>query len=143
MLDRDRVLAKMDEMDGYLAELRQVVPATFEAYKTIEKRRSCERLLQLATECMIDISALVVAGLRLGLPAEEDDLFEKLEEASIVSSSLGETLRSMRQMRNILVHEYGRVDDRIVFETVSHELGDFETFKKAILDVLSREDPGD
>jgi len=34
VLDRDRVLAKMDEMDGYLAELRQVVPPSGRRYWT-------------------------------------------------------------------------------------------------------------
>ena len=143
MLDRERVLAKLDELEGYLSEVHQVAPATFEAYKTIEKRRSCERLLQLAIECMIDTSALVVTGLRLGLPAEEDDLFEKLEDASIISASLGGTLRSMRGMRNVLVHEYGRVDDRLIFDAISHRLGDFETFKKAILRALPAADAED
>lgn len=143
MLDRERILAKLDELEGYLSELRQVAPATFEAYKSIEKRRSCERLLQLAIECTIDTSALVVTGLRLGLPAEENDLFEKLEDASIISASLGGALRSMRGMRNVLVHEYGRVDDRLIFDAISHRLGDFDTFKKAILPALPAADAKD
>jgi uncharacterized protein YutE (UPF0331/DUF86 family) len=72
MLDRERILAKIDVLDGYLRELRTIAPATFEAYTTIEKRRACERLLQVSIECVIDISSLLVIGLRLGLPAEED-----------------------------------------------------------------------
>ena len=43
MIDRDRTLAKLDELDGYLAELRSVVPATFDEYRAVEKRRSCSR----------------------------------------------------------------------------------------------------
>lgn len=133
MVDRERILAKVDELDGYLNELRQVLPESFEAYQRIEKRRSCERLLQIAIECTIDICALVVTGLRLGLPAEESDLFDKLEKAGVVSASVRASLRQMRGMRNILVHEYGRVDDRIVYEVVSGKLDDFETFKREIL----------
>lgn len=136
MLDRERILAKIDELDGYLVELRQVVPATFEAYRTIEKKRACERLLQIAIEVVIDICGLLVAGLRLGLPAEEDDLFERLETASVISPDLKATLRSMRGLRNILVHEYGRVDDAIVFEVIRNELGDFDTFRTAVLQAL-------
>lgn len=86
MLDRDRILAKVDELDGYLEELRQVTPESFDAYRTIEKKRSCERLLQMAIGCVIDICGLFVTGLRLGLPGEEDDLFRKLEEASVLSA---------------------------------------------------------
>lgn len=137
MLDRERILGKVDELDGYLRELAQVVPETFEAYRSIEKRRTCERLLQIAIECVIDICALFVSGLRLGLPAEEDDLFEKLEGASVISASMRETIRSMRGFRNILVHEYGKVDDRIVYENAREGPADFENFKREILRALA------
>ena len=65
------------------------------------------------------------------------------EDASIISASLGGTLRSMRGMRNVLVHEYGRVDDRLIFDAISHRLGDFDTFKKAILRALPAADAKD
>lgn len=78
MLDRERILARIDVLDGYLRELHTIAPATFEEYTFIEKRRACERLPQVSIECVIDISSLLVIGLRLSLPAEEDDLFEKL-----------------------------------------------------------------
>jgi uncharacterized protein YutE (UPF0331/DUF86 family) len=55
MVDRERVLATVDEMNGYLVELREVAPATLADYQRTEIRRSCERLLQIAGECLIDI----------------------------------------------------------------------------------------
>lgn len=39
------------------------------------------------------MSALLVTGLRLGLPAEEDDLFERLAARGVVSHRMAETLR--------------------------------------------------
>ncbi|MFQ5917874.1 MAG: DUF86 domain-containing protein [Candidatus Binatia bacterium] len=136
MVDRERVLARIDELDGYLKELHQTVPASFQEYQNIEKRRACERLLQISVECVIDICHLFVSGLRLGLPAEEDDLFEKLEQGGVLSSQMKATLKEMKGCRNILMHEYSRVDDRIVYETVKSKLGDFGTFKKEVLRVL-------
>jgi uncharacterized protein YutE (UPF0331/DUF86 family) len=136
VLDRERILAKLDELDGYLRELRTIAPATLEDYRRIEKRRSCERLLQIAIECVIDICNQCVAGLRLGLPAEEDDLFEKLAQAGKISPATKETLKRMKGCRNILVHEYGRVDDEIIFETLKIRLGDFDQFRREILEVL-------
>ena len=71
MLDRERILAKIDELQGYLKELRNIVPENYNEYlSSIEKRRACERLLQISVECVIDICSLLVSGLRLGLPAE-------------------------------------------------------------------------
>jgi uncharacterized protein YutE (UPF0331/DUF86 family) len=136
VIDRDRTLAKLDELYGYLGELRSVVPATLQEYGAVEKRRSCERLLQISVETAIDVCALVVSGLRLGLPGEENDLFEKLVDRGVISRPMADVLRRMKGMRNILVHEYGRVDDELIFETVAHRLGDFDTFRREILAFL-------
>jgi uncharacterized protein YutE (UPF0331/DUF86 family) len=114
------------------------MPASFKNYKKIEKRRACERLLQVSIECVIDICALIVAGFRLGLPSEEDDLFEKLEQAEIISSSMKEILKRMKGFRNILVHEYGRIDDELVYEVLKNKLDDFDVFKKEILQATGR-----
>lgn len=42
----------------------------------------------------------------------------------------------MKGFRNILVHEYGEVDDRIVYEAVKARLIDFELFKREIMKTL-------
>ena len=42
MLDRERILAKIHILDGYLKELREILPASFDEYKKIEKRRACD-----------------------------------------------------------------------------------------------------
>jgi len=136
VLDRERILAKIDVLDGYLKELREILPASFDQYKKIEKRRACERLLQVSIECIIDICGLMVTGLRLGLPAEEDDLFEKLEQAGTIRSPMKQSLKKMKGFRNILVHEYGEVDDIIVYEVPQNNLNDFDAFKQGILQAI-------
>jgi len=142
MLDRERILVKLGDLEGYLKELRAIAPKSFEEYRQIEKKRSCERLLQISVEVMIDICHLFVTGLRLGLPAEEDDIFEKLERAGFISQPLKENLKLLKGFRNILVHEYGVVDDRIVYQAIRTKLGDFDAFKREILKALEAEDRG-
>ena len=137
-LDRERILAKVDQLDGYITELKEIAPKSFAEYQKVEKRRACERLLQVSIEVIIDICNLLVSGLRLGLPAEEDDLFRKLVEAGIMTKEMGETLREIKGFRNILVHQYAQVDDRIVYEAVNTKLGDFALFKQEALAYLRR-----
>lgn len=138
MLDRERILAKVDEVDGYLRELRGVAPQSLTDYRRVEKKRACERLLQIAVEATIDVCSLLVAGLRLGLPGEEDDLFDKLEQAAVLSKGMSDTPRAMKGCRNALVHDYGRVDDEIIFEAVTAKLGDFDRFKQVVLRAIER-----
>jgi uncharacterized protein YutE (UPF0331/DUF86 family) len=42
----------------------------------------------------------------------------------------------MKGFRKILVHEYGGVDDRIVYEVLQNSMDDFERFKREILQAL-------
>ncbi|MDP2930351.1 MAG: DUF86 domain-containing protein [bacterium] len=134
MLDKERILAKIDELDTYLNELVQIIPATFEEYEQVEKKRACERLLQLCIECVIDVCRLFVSGLRLGLPSEENDLFDKMLKKKILSKEMNSLLKEMRGFRNIFVHEYAAVDDELVFKTMKEKLDDFKKFKKEVLD---------
>jgi uncharacterized protein YutE (UPF0331/DUF86 family) len=136
MFDRERILAKMDQLEGYLNELREIMPRDFDAYQKAEKRRACERLLQISVEAAIDVCHLLVTGLRLGIPSEEDDLFEKLEIAGIISPQMKELLKDMKGFRNILVHEYARIDDKIVYQVAKSKLIDFEAFKREVLRYL-------
>lgn len=134
MLDRKRILAKLDELDSHLNELREIAPKSYEEYKeSIEKRRACERLLHISIECVIGVCNVLVANMRLGLPAEEEDLFRKLQDAKVISRDLADMLRRMRAFRNILVHRYGTVDDKLVYDVIENRLGDFKKFKRGIL----------
>jgi uncharacterized protein YutE (UPF0331/DUF86 family) len=107
-----------------------------EEYLAVEKRRACERLLQVSVEAVIDTCAVLVTGLRLGLPAEEDDLIAKLAQRGVVSTTMAEALRRMKGFRSLLVHEYGRINDQLVFETLQRRLGDFDAFKAEVLAFL-------
>ncbi len=136
---RDRILAKIDELRGYLNELRQIRAKSFEEYSnSVEKRRSTERLLQISVECVLDISSLFVASLKLGLPSSEEDLLEKVESAALFQPATIQSVKSMRAFRNILVHRYGRVDDQIVFNVLEDKLSEFDTFIEETLSLLRR-----
>ena len=138
MLDKERILAKIDELDGYLREITEVLPGSFKEYKKTEKKRSCERLLQLEIECLIDLAKLFVKGLRLGVPSEENDLFKKLYDAKILSESALTVLRNMRGFRNILIHDYADVNDEIVFKYAKEKFGDFDNIRREFIGFLKK-----
>ncbi len=54
----------------------------------------------------------------------------------MVSPGIAGTLRRLKGLRNLLVHEYGRSDDELVFNVVRERLGDFEDFKHEILTLI-------
>lgn len=135
-MDRKRLLSKVDQFDQYLRELSQVCPADFAAYQRVEIRRSVDRLLQVAIKALIDAAQMIVKGERLGLPCDEQDAFVRLADRGILSQELVVLAKSMRGFRNLLGHEYGRIDDRIVFDVARTRMGDLRRLRDGLLTVL-------
>jgi len=140
VLDKERILIKIDELRGYLQELAQIMPSDFNEYQSIEKKRSCERLLQLSIESVIDMCKILVSSLRLGIPSEEIDLFESLFRKGIITDKILRMLKEMRGLRNILVHEYAEVDDKLIFKILHTRLNDFDNFIKIILNFIKEQE---
>ncbi len=136
-MDKERIHSILSELDSYLAELEEASPESLEAYlKSSMNRRVCERLLQISLESVIDISMLLVKGMRLGPPSDEEDVFTKLEMKGIISKQLSAKLKEMKGARNVLVHGYARVNNKKIYTILENYLDDFEEFKKAVLEIL-------
>lgn len=62
-MDKERIYAKMDEMEQYLKEIHEVVPDSLEDYRdSIEKKRATERLLQITIGAVMDICSTAKAS---------------------------------------------------------------------------------
>jgi uncharacterized protein YutE (UPF0331/DUF86 family) len=134
-MDKEKVLSKLAEMEGYVTELNDIRPVNFREYKG-EKKRACERLLQIAIEACLDVCNVLVAELRLGLPSSEEDVLERLKNKKVISDVMFKRLRGMRAFRNILVHRYGTIEDKKVFSHLKNNLRDFSRFKGEIVELL-------
>ncbi|MBU0760774.1 MAG: DUF86 domain-containing protein [Nanoarchaeota archaeon] len=139
-IDRGKIYSKIDELNNYLDELEKIKPADFKEYKdSIEKKRACERLLQISIETVIDVGNVLVSNLKLGIPSDEDELFDKLKHKKIISGKMEKILKDMKGFRNILVHKYGEVDDELAFENLD-KLGDFEDFVGEVMSFVKKGD---
>lgn len=135
-VDRTRVLTKLDQLTGYYQELNEVFPTDYAEYENTVVKRAVERLIQLLVETCIDICHLIAKGENLGLPSNEEDIFDKVDEAEIISHELIVKLREMRKFRNLLVHRYGTVDDQRAHENIRDNKEDFPRFKEEVREYL-------
>ena len=71
---------------------------------------------------MIDITFLVITKRELAFPEEDKKAFDVLGAAKIISPDLAQKLKEAKGMRNILAHNYGKVNDNLVFEAVTERL---------------------
>lgn len=137
-MDEKRILTKFRELEFYLEKLEEIKPDSFDEYeKLVKDKLACERLLHLSVECVLDICNILISRLKSGMPADEDDVIEKLMKEKVVSKEMKGILIGMKGIRNILVHKYGEVKDELVFEVLSEKLEDFDKFKKEVLEFLN------
>jgi len=61
-------------------------------------------------------------------------------KSEIVSEEMRAKLKAMRGFRNIVVHKYGKIDDKLAFEILKENLRDFYVFIKRIEVFLENEE---
>lgn len=92
--------------------------------------------LHLAVENCIDIAAHIISENGWGVPGSASEMFYVLEEKGIVDSALTERMIKAVGLRNLIVHEYGDIDLKRLFTTVSNDLYDLTAFLSAIFQKL-------
>jgi uncharacterized protein YutE (UPF0331/DUF86 family) len=70
----------------------------------------------------VDLAFLLIKLNKLKIPNEDTEAFLILAEKNIISLNLAEKFKQAKGMRNIIAHEYGKVDDELVFEAITTEL---------------------
>jgi len=67
-MDKERICIKLDELDQYLQEIEEIMPSSSGDYfPDLMRRRALERLIQITIEAVMDVSAMLVKEMRLGL----------------------------------------------------------------------------
>lgn len=135
-MDKERIYIKIDEMDQYLWEIDEIMPSSSTEYiHDLVKRRALERLLQITIEAVMDISAILVKEMKLGLPYQEEDFLDKMS-GTVLNPDLVMKLRKMKGFRNVLVHGYSQIDNQRVYEIFTQDLGDITLFKQSVIEFL-------
>lgn len=100
--------------------------------------------LILAIEAAQNICNHLAARVAREAPESYAECFSILGKSRIISGELAQKLVSMAKFRNLLVHQYGKVDDLIVYGILKNDTGDIlkyiEEIKSFISLVLTKEE---
>ena len=89
--------------------------------------------VQRACELCIDIANHLIKTRKLGLPQDSKDSFSLLQRAGLIGEAMTAALRAMVGFRNILIHQYQRLDLDIMVEVVERRLDDLLAFANIAL----------
>ncbi|MDI6737923.1 MAG: DUF86 domain-containing protein [Nanoarchaeota archaeon] len=129
-----RIKEKIAEIEGYLDELEEFMPDDIDEYLHDAKTKAaCERYFEKITEAMVDLAFLIITDKGLKQPEDDKGAFGALAKEKIISKELAERLKNAKGMRNIIAHQYGIVDNEIVFHSITGELvEDAEDYLKSV-----------
>ena len=140
MVDEALILRKLGELEEYLRQIKEYENVPVEKYEEDWKtQRIIERTLQMMIETCADICAHIISDKNYRIPTSYADTFKVLEENGIINLHLLEKLSKMAKFRNVIVHQYDRVDAEIVVGILRRNIGDFAEFKKSIVNFLKSE----
>jgi len=120
---KERINDKMVEIEKYLDELLEIIPENLAIYtKDFKAKAACERYAERIIEAVVDLAYLVIKAKNLPLPESDLQAFDILSGHKLVVPELAQKLQDAKRMRNIIAHEYGEINDEIVFYSLKDEL---------------------
>lgn len=118
-----RITDKIIEIEEYLSELEEFTPNDLEEYlNDIKTKAACERYFEKITEAIVDLAFLIIKDLGLKIPEDDKVAFDMLAKEKLINYDIAEKLKNAKGMRNIIAHQYGDVDDEIVFNSITREI---------------------
>ncbi len=115
MVNRELVAARIERLREYIKTLKAIEKYDIERFKgDVFIHATAERYLQLAIECLLDIGNHIISDRGFRKPDTYAEILEILAENNIIHKELFDELEGMAAFRNVLVHDYLRLDlDRV------------------------------
>ena len=137
MLDREIIESKLRFLKEYLVDLKEYESISLNDYRQNKKdQRFVERTLHLACESCLDASAHMISRLSFREARDNKDLFVILFENGVISEATSQAMVKMSKFRNIVVHDYARIDPEIVIGILRKDLNDFNVFAREVLQYI-------
>ncbi|WP_456366802.1 type VII toxin-antitoxin system HepT family RNase toxin [Thermococcus sp.] len=137
-IDRELVEGKLADIKGTLEELRGITEKGVETFLSENYLRYAAKYL-LITAIEGAFSVCNHIAVRKGrIPKSYSECFKQLADLGVIERELGERLSEMAKFRNLLVHQYWRVDDERVFRIMKEDISDLEEFIESVVRYLEK-----
>lgn len=135
MIDRSLIIAKASRVNDHLKRIREKRSIPLERFlNDLDRQESILFNLQMAIQNCIDIAAHIISDEELGVAGSTNEMFYMLQENGYFDAALTENMVASVGFRNLIVHEYGHVDLKKVYQIAHENLDDLERYLKVILE---------
>jgi len=125
---KEIVLSKLRMLKDSLYYLKEFLPSEFKFLENRKDKNALYKETEFAIQLVIDVCAVINSDISKETPSDEDSIIDSLEKNRVLSKRMIDVLHEMKGFRNILVHKYGDIDDKIAYENVRTGLKNFNEF---------------
>lgn len=137
MIDRNIILSKISAVRRHLKRIEAKCNVDLEAFrKDLDRQESVLFNLQMAIQNCIDIAAHIISEKGVGVPGSTNEMFYLLEENGFIKLETTEKLVKAVGFRNLVVHEYVRIELEQVFQIARNDIRDLNEFLASVLEKL-------
>ena len=134
MVDNDLILAKAGAIKRHCKRISDKSNVDVEIFKSdLDRQESVLFNMQMAIQNCIDIAAHIVSEEGYGVPGSSNEMFYMLEENGLLEPALTEKMVKAVGLRNLIVHEYGKIDLDQIYQISQKEIRDLKDFIKSLL----------
>jgi uncharacterized protein YutE (UPF0331/DUF86 family) len=137
VVDEGRVLRLLRSVTDDVAVLEQESEADETRRRDPIWLRGVKYTFVTAIEACVDVAQHICAAEGWGPPADNGDAIRLLAKHGVLPTGLADSVRRAVGFRNVLVHEYVEVDDKVVISRLA-DLSDLENFVRAVAEYVSR-----
>ncbi len=113
------IVNKLIKMEEYIAELEEFKPDTYQEYKKDQlKRYAVERLIQLIIDIALDVNNILIKKADKYPAKDYFSSFLELVDLEILPEEFAKDIAPSTGIRNRLVHEYERINDKVVYQNL-------------------------
>ncbi|HNY42843.1 MAG TPA: DUF86 domain-containing protein [Bryobacteraceae bacterium] len=135
---KDIVINKIQSIQRCVRRAREEYQADREGFETNYTRQDAAMLnVVRACETSIDLANYVIRTKKLGIPVSSADSFKLLRAEGIIDDRLAGRMEKMTGFRNTVVHQYTKVDIRIVEAVITTELDELLAFADRVREYIS------
>ncbi|MEM8534401.1 MAG: HepT-like ribonuclease domain-containing protein [Chloroflexota bacterium] len=133
MANMTTITRHLEQLQVYIDRLIELQTTSDEELKKDWRIQSVvERTLQLAIEATISVSEQLITLKSLRTPDSGREALKILADAQIIPDELALQLQQAVSFRNIIVHQYLRIDQQIVYDVLQTGPTDLKAFLAAV-----------
>ena len=137
MVDKDLILAKASSVKRHIDRVKEKSVADMAIFlQDLDRQESVSFNMHLAIQNCMDIAAHIISEEGLGVPGSAGDMFFLLQENGFISADLSDKMVKAVGFRNLLVHEYQKIDLQRLYETAEKNVDDLMAFLASIFRTL-------